>query len=92
VSDREEIWIVDRFEGERAVLERALHEMLEVPRALLPARAQEGDALRVTIWTADGESRLSIVRDEAETHRRAGEAGRILQDLKRRDPGGDVKL
>jgi hypothetical protein len=92
VSDREEIWILDRFEGERAVLERALHETLDLPRALLPARLREGDALRVAIRTADGESRLTIVRDEEETRRRADEAGRILRDLRRGDPGGDVKL
>lgn len=92
MSDRKEIWLLDRFEGERAVLERALHETLGLPRALLPTTAREGDALRVTIRTADGESHLSIVRDEAETRRRAAEAGRILHDLERGDPGGEVKL
>ena len=92
MSDREEIWVLDRFEGDRAVLERALHEMLDLPRALLPARLREGDALRVTIRTTDGESRLSIARDEEETRRRAAEAARILRDLGPGDPGGDVRL
>jgi hypothetical protein len=92
MSDREEIWILDRLEGERAVLERALHETFDLARALLPTGAREGDALRVTIRTTDGESRLSMVRDKEETRRRAAEAARILRDLERGDPGGDVKL
>ena len=39
VSERQELWIVDRFEGDRAVVERALHEVLTLPRALLPYAA-----------------------------------------------------
>ena len=92
MSDREEIWIVDRFEGERAVLERALHEMLDLPRTLLPAGAREGDALRVTIQADVGTSRVILVRDEKETAARAADLQRLQESLRGRDPGGNIKL
>lgn len=92
MTDRHEVWIVDRFEGEYAVVERALHETLNVPRALLPAGAREGDALRVTVSPGGEEVRLVIARDAQETKLRATEARRILGDLKKRDPGGKIEL
>jgi hypothetical protein len=91
VTDRQEVWIVDRFEGDYAVVERALHETLHVPRALLPAGVREGDALRVTVSAGGEEVRLAIARDAKETRRRATEARRILGELKQRDPGGTIK-
>jgi hypothetical protein len=90
--ERRELWIVDRFEGDRVVVERALHETLVLPRALLPEDVREGDALRVTVTAAAGESRLVITRDEAETRRRAADAKRLQRELAARDPGGDLKL
>lgn len=92
MTDRQEVWIVDRFEGEYAVVERALHEMLNVPRALLPDGVREGDALRITVTAGGGESRIGIARDDPETLRRKTEARRILGELERRDDGGPVKL
>ena len=92
MTERQELWIVDRFEGDRAVVERALHEVLTLPRALLPADAREGDALRVAVTAAEGESRLVITRDDVETRRRAAEAKRLQEELAARDPGGDIKL
>ena len=92
MTERQELWIVDRLEGDRVVVERALHEVLTLPRALLPAGAREGDALRVAVTAAAGESRLVITRDEAETRRRAADAKRLQGDLASRDPGGDIKL
>jgi hypothetical protein len=92
VTDRQEVWIVDRFEGDYAMVERALHETLHFPRALLPAGLREGDALRVTVSAGGEEVRLVIARDTQETKQRATEARRILDDLKKRDPGGKVEL
>jgi hypothetical protein len=91
VTDQQEVWIVDRFEGDYVVVERALHETLHVPRALLPAGVREGDALRVTVSAGGEEVRLAIARDAKETRRRATEARRILGELKQRDPGGTIK-
>jgi hypothetical protein len=92
VTERQELWIVDRIEGDRAVVERSLHDVLLLPRALLPDDAREGDVLRVGVTAAAGESRLVITRDEAETRRRAADAQRLQEDLASRDPGGDLKL
>ena len=88
MTDRQEVWIVDRFEGEYAAVEQALHEKLHVPRALLPAGVREGDALRVTVSAGGEEVRLAIARDARETKQRATEARRILGDLKKQNPGG----
>ena len=92
VTDRQEVWIVDRFEGEYAVVERALHETLHVPRALLPDRVHEGDALRITVAAGGEETRIAIARDAKETLRRKTDARRILGDLERRDGSGPVTL
>jgi len=92
VTDRVETWIVDRLEGDRAVLERAPHEMLALPLALLPAGLREGDALRVTARGDAAGSTLTFARDEAETRRRAAEAKALLDQVKGRDPGGDIRL
>jgi hypothetical protein len=92
VNERRELWIVDRFEGGLAVVERALHETLTLPRALLPAGTREGDVLRVVAQAGDGESRFTVTRDPEETRRRAAEAGRMLDQMKQQDSGGDVKL
>jgi hypothetical protein len=92
VTERQEQWIVDRFEGDRAVLERALHETLVLPRALLPEGLCEGDVLRVAVTATTGESRWVLARDEAETRRRVANVKRLQDDLKSRDPGGDIPL
>lgn len=92
MTELQELWIVDRLEGDRVVVERALHETLVLPRTLLPAGVREGDALRVAVTAAAGESRLVVTRDEAETRRRAADAQRLQGELRSRDPGGDLKL
>ncbi len=92
MTDRVETWIVDRIEGERAVLERALHETCTLPLGLLPAGVREGDALRVTMRAEGGGTTLTFVRDDAETRRRAAEARALLDQVKGRDPGGDIRL
>lgn len=92
MNDNDEIWILDRFEGERAILERALHETLELPRTLLPSGLREGDALRVTVHVEGDTSRLAFARDEQETRKRAADIRRIQGTLRQRDPGGDVKI
>lgn len=41
--------IIDRFEGELAVCEYEKGKTLDLPTALLPADAKEGDVLRLTV-------------------------------------------
>ncbi len=41
--------IIDRFEGEIVVCEYEKGKTLDLPTALLPADAKEGDVLRLTV-------------------------------------------
>ena len=41
--------IIDRFEGDFAVCEYEKGKTLDLPTALLPADAKEGDVLRLTV-------------------------------------------
>ena len=68
------MWIVDRFEGDTAVLQRTDTKALrDVPRSELPEGAREGSALR----ERDGRYEL----DESETRARAERIRRKLDDL-----------
>ena len=92
MSDTERIWVVDRIEREVAVLVGDdSGEMTEVPVNALPNGLQEGSVLRVPedmgerLWASaslDEESRLA----------RLAEAEEILDELRQRDPGGDIVL
>ncbi|NLU49235.1 MAG: DUF3006 domain-containing protein [Syntrophomonadaceae bacterium] len=42
------LFIIDRFEGEWAVVESG-DGMFNLPRVLLPPKAKEGDVLRITV-------------------------------------------
>ncbi len=66
--------VVDRFEGDLAVLEvGATH--VDVPRALLPAGTREGDV-------------LSLVKDAAATAEALSDAEARLARLKAKTPQG----
>jgi len=84
VSAPTETWIIDRFEGDRAVVERALHDTFAWPRAFLPAGTAEGDVLRVAASSGGRETRLTITRDEAATTARGAEARAALDALRAR--------
>ena len=85
MSTISEMWIVDRFEGPKAVLERDLHDTFAFPRALLPAGADEGDVLRV-VAEGGAEAHITIARDAAATAARR-DAARAALDALRRRPG-----
>lgn len=86
------IWVVDRVEGSIAVIVRDEDQRTEdVPLGTLPAGSREGSVLRVPEpdgrpdWTA-------AVLDEDARRARLQEAEEVLERLRRRDPGGDIKL
>lgn len=86
-------WIVDRFEGDLAVVEADGDRVLDVPRWLLPADAAEGDVIVVAVRSEGGTERgLDLRIDREATERVRDEAQRLIDDLRRRDPGGDVNL
>ncbi len=89
---RERLWVVDRVDGSIAVLVRDEDEHTEdVPISALPAGSREGSVLRVPEpagrpdWTA-------AALDEEARRARLRKAEEVLDRLRRRDPGGDVRL
>ncbi|HET9949549.1 MAG TPA: DUF3006 domain-containing protein [Longimicrobiales bacterium] len=94
MSTEPELLVVDRFEDDLAVLVSAADAAvtLEVERSLLPGGARPGAVLRV-VRDAEGNVRWSEARvDERATEARLEEARRLLDELRHRDPGGDVEL
>jgi len=92
MSDAERIWVVDRVEGRIAVLVADDdEETLDVPLNVLPHGLREGTVLRVTeseghpLWA-------SAMLDEELRLRRLRQAETALNELKSRDPGGDIVL
>jgi hypothetical protein len=84
--------VVDRFEGEIAVVEVAGGATLDLPRWMLPPHAHEGDVIRVRAGEAEGAWRVETTVDTAETRRRREAARGTLERLRARDPGGDIEL
>ena len=87
-------WIVDRFEGELAVVEVDGERFVDLPRTLLPADAAEGDVIAVNVRTDDEAARRVIETrvDREATARARAEARELIDELRERDPGGDVTL
>ncbi len=92
MSEAERIWVVDRVEGGIAVLVADDdEETLDVTLGVLPPGSREGSVLRV------GESAgeplwASAVLDEEFRLERLRLAEAALDDLRKRDPGGDIVL
>jgi hypothetical protein len=84
--------VVDRFEGEIAVVEVSGGHTLDLPRWMLPPQAAEGDVIRAHAAEVDGAWRVECTVDAAETARRRDRAKGTLDRLRKRDPGGDVDL
>jgi len=92
MSEAERIWVVDRVEGRIGVLVADDdEETLNVPLNVLPHGLREGTVLRVTeseghpLWA-------SAMLDEELRLRRLRQAETALNELKSRDPGGDIVL
>jgi hypothetical protein len=75
---------IDRFEGEKKSIAVLLSEdgtPINFPRKLLPRGSRAGDALTVL-----------IERDTATTRRVVLETRKLQEELKKTDPGGDIRL
>ena len=93
MSEPREIWVVDRIEGDTAVLvEDATGRTLEVSRSLISASVDEGAVLRVPATEEGAPDWRLAEADEELRRRRLAEARDVLEQLKMRDPGGDVVL
>lgn len=88
----ERVYVLDRIEGATAVLVDDAGATLDVPVRSLPSGVREGAVLRVSL-RADGAPDWSTARvDHAEAARRRAEGEERLKRLRKRDPGGDIKL
>ena len=93
MSESQGIWVVDRIEGDTVVMvEDGTGRTLEVSRSLLSVSVDEGTVLTVPATEAGGPDWGSAEPDEELRERRLVEAREILEQLKSRDPGGDVVL
>lgn len=88
----EKTYVVDRIEGELVVLiEDESGDKVNLDSWELPA-VDEGTVLAVEL---DGNGKPkwgSATMLAQETKRRAAEANKLLENLKKRDPGGDIKI
>src|SRR5206468_5828079 len=85
-------FIIDRHEGDLAVVEVDGGPVLDLPRWLLPHAARPDDVLAVSVELGTDRAVVTIVRDVVATERARAEARRAVDRLRRRDPGGDVVL
>jgi hypothetical protein len=91
------VWRIDAIDEGVARVEEDGERMISVPRHLLPAGAQEGQRLQITL-TASGKGSvtLAIAVDEAasaaELASSRAQTAAILAESRKRDPGGDVAL
>lgn len=93
VADSERVYVVDRIEGDAAVLvpdEDALPDQ-DVPVASLRQRPSEGDVLRVPVRDGAPVWKDALADPQLRAERMAA-AQRRLDRLAKRDPGGDVAL
>ncbi len=85
-------FIVDRHEEALTVVEVDGTVFLDVPRWLLPGATRADDVLAVTVEAEANRTVVTLERDTAATARAQADAAAAVQRLKRRDPGGDVRL
>jgi hypothetical protein len=83
---------VDRLEGNIAVLVSDSGATIDMPRVELPTGLREGSVLRVRFGAQNLPDWSNAVIDNEEEKRRLKEAQRLLDKMKRTDPGGDITL
>lgn len=84
-------YIIDRFEGERAVLEVAIGETFDVPKAWLPEDAAGGDVLTPSLEASSRKCSVQLTVDAEETAARR-QSVRELQRQLPKDPEDDLEL
>lgn len=68
--------VIDRFEGDTAVVEKDDRTLIDIPRSRIPEGAREGDVLLIE------EDSITVDRDETAKRKKAAEE--ILKDLWKR--------
>ena len=88
----EEWYAVDRIERGLVVLVGDSGDEVSVQLDRLPSAVAEGAVLGVPVTATGGLDWDRARIDIAETQRRLREAREILEELRGRDPGGDIEL
>lgn len=57
-------FIIDRFEGDYAVVELENKDMIDIPRAILPVDAKEGDIINISIQERETEKQKKRIQDK----------------------------
>ena len=57
-------FIIDRFEGDFAIVELENREIVDIPRVVLPIEAKEGDSIIVSIDEVETESRKKRIQNK----------------------------
>jgi hypothetical protein len=84
----EQIFVVDRVEGVTAVLIDERQHQVAVPLTLLPQGVNEGQTLHV-VMDDTGKPNWGAAR-LVDPKERKRDIERRLDELRRRDPGGDI--
>ena len=85
-------YTVDRIRKGRAILVGDAGDELVVELADLAAEVTEGAVMRVPLDEEGARDWAASCVDREETERRRVEAERIIDELRRRDPGGDIDV
>jgi DUF3006 family protein len=92
MSTDPERFAVDRFGGTIAVLISDDGEQVDVERSRLPEGVQPGTVLSVSRDEVGNRRWENALVDDDEQARRLAEGEAILDELRKRDPGGDINL
>lgn len=57
-------FIIDRFEGDFAIVELEDKEMVDIPCKILPSDSKEGDVINISIDEAETEHRRKRIQDK----------------------------
>lgn len=92
MTEGERIYVVDRLEGDVVVLIGDNSKAVDVRASDLSVEVAEGDCLRVPVKADGTEAWQRAWLDEELREQRLKENQAVLDELKKRDPGGDVVL
>jgi len=92
MSDQTARFVVDRREGKFLVIEDSAGAVQDVPVRELPSDCRAEGAVIDVPMSAGAPHWESAKRNRAEERRRVAELKGRMDQLKRGDPGGDVKL
>jgi hypothetical protein len=85
-------WIIDAMDATTAQIEADGDQVLQIPRALLPEDAHEGDVLAVSHRRDRERSTLELMLDPAASAAALERSRQQMQQPHGKDRGGNIKL